>query len=411
MKFCTNCGNKIKEGESFCTACGSKVAEDKVEKVEKEEKVVKVAKEPNKTTNKVEKEKKVNEVKNNKTEKKVKEVKEEIKEEVKEEPVVVEKVIQEPVNYNNQPREPLYQQPYIPKKKNTGLIVFVSILITALVAAIVVLVILIINKNKSEKDDNSGNNNSNYSETINDNDQEEYFEPVEEGLVGTWTRKVSIKKGEVPVERYYSEFEFKKNGNFTYYSYDMNDRSNRVDIKGTYEEQKDKVIIEYEYDGEDQSTELYISDYGEMCVGEESCEEYFMRAEHESELSFDYNYYYGYTPEDEEYYYDEEELAVPYITLNQFYDLLEDEESAIVVFTKEDCAYCEQYAPVVEKLKKNKIYEVYYVEVDWNNKEFSALIEGTPATFIIKDGDVVKKLFGYQEYDYIDDISFKLGVW
>ena len=41
MKYCKECGNKLKDGYAFCDKCGAKIEEEKKEKVEKETKKVK----------------------------------------------------------------------------------------------------------------------------------------------------------------------------------------------------------------------------------------------------------------------------------------------------------------------------------------------------------------------------------
>ena len=325
MKFCINCGHELKKGTKFCVNCGAKIEElkEEVEEVVEE----KVDKKPKKTTEKkVKEEKKVEE-----------EVKEEVEEVVEEEPVVEVK------ESSNAPMEPYYP----PKKKSVGKIVFLSILITALVAAIVVLIILLVNKNSGSGDSKEP---SSYGRKEVDVDEPKDDDDDDDEYVGTWKRRLIVEQDGDVVEDYYAEFVFKKNGKF---EYEDDESDEKFTINGTYEVDGNEIEISYKIDGEKFSHTLYI-DNGKLCIGDKKCPDYFVKNSKNYTVRVDFDDYY-------EYNYDDDDDIVD----------VANEKVKVYIFEAGGCPYCEAQVEYLEKLsgygKKFEIVrkELYVDHINW----------------------------------------------
>ena len=82
--------------------------------------------------------------------------------------------------------------------------------------------------------------------------------------------------------------------------------------------------------------------------------------------------------------------------------VLSGSDPAVVVFYSNTCPPCARYHPVVEKTAQKLGGEArfYQINTDVAGKLVQALsIRGTPTTLIINDGELQKKLVGYQDED------------
>jgi len=72
---------------------------------------------------------------------------------------------------------------------------------------------------------------------------------------------------------------------------------------------------------------------------------------------------------------------------------IENKEDFILVISKTDCVYCNDYKPKLERVAKEYKIEMFYVQVDLmdavEREKFSEYInyDGTPETIFIKDGE------------------------
>lgn len=110
------------------------------------------------------------------------------------------------------------------------------------------------------------------------------------------------------------------------------------------------------------------------------------------------------------------ELLLNYIGLEEYNNLLASSEPSVVVVGQSTCGYCIQ-----QKLVYNQIVDEYGIDVNYLNisylteeegTEFQSSVSyfeeneewGTPITFILKDGEVVSYLDGYNQKESV--VSF-----
>lgn len=96
-------------------------------------------------------------------------------------------------------------------------------------------------------------------------------------------------------------------------------------------------------------------------------------------------------------------------TLEKFYDYIDSSEIKIVYIGRDDCSYCQLFAPEIEFIKDE--YNMDYLYINTNElkeNHFSALLEkldidtsnfGTPYLVITKDGKKVAEQSGYVTED------------
>lgn len=90
------------------------------------------------------------------------------------------------------------------------------------------------------------------------------------------------------------------------------------------------------------------------------------------------------------------------LTLDEYYTLLEEEGTHLVIFASPTCKASESFKPKMKKvLKENDLVISYYDTSklvynsdDYNKVWNSANATGTPTVFIIKDGELVDNLMG-----------------
>ena len=368
MIKCPNCNGEIKEGSAFCTHCGSKL--DIAMKKDKEKS----------------KEKSV---------KKEKKVEEEVVVEVK--PVVDEIV---PVQNNNVP---------VPKKKGKGKVIFLTFLFLVLVAAIVVLTILLLKKddNKSEK---NGNTSSSEEKLVIKGDRTK----TDNSIVGEWEHTIMLKDSEEDFPGLYEHFIFDKDGTFIYEKHMLGNKSQGYSLEGNYKEKNSgKVILSYEEDEEESEVTLFIDD-GKLCIQEINCDTYYVKkgSGKNSILTFDKSYF-GLddddndndddnddNDDDDDYNYsDDGKIEISNkITIIDYYDykemLREKESFVLVAILDENCSYCEEFNPVVEKLADKYLTPIYYIKADDRLE-----VKGYPTSIIVIDGKVKDQIIGNQSYD------------
>lgn len=352
MKYCHKCGKKLDEDVRFCIACGAKVDEE-VKEVKKEEK--KQEKKEKKENKKIEKE-----------EKKVEEVK---VEEVK--PVEV---------------EPVYTPP---KKKGKGKVIFVTILIVLLVAAVVTLSILLVLKGN---DSNSNSNSSGYSDKKDDDNKKDTpkKDDKESEFVGDWEHYVTYKENGKTQYTAYAELNLKKDGTFYFQRYYTDTPKNKTELKGTYKIKGDDLLyLYYTYEGEEDNTAVFLKN-GKLCIETRNCEDYFVK-EGNNKITIDDS---------------DDTTTVEFIDYYDYKDIIDDKDDALVVVVREGCVYCEKYESVVEKIADNYSTPIYYYESDGKID-----VDGTPTTFIIQEGKIVKKIEGYYEYDKVSAILDSYDVY
>ncbi len=96
-------------------------------------------------------------------------------------------------------------------------------------------------------------------------------------------------------------------------------------------------------------------------------------------------------------------------TMNEFNELYEGEEPSVIFYMSTNCVYCEMQQPILDQIAKD--YDIDYLKIDKMNlseknlreiEEKLGLDGATPATVIVKDGEVVTGNTGYLDgYEYI----------
>ncbi|UVD81566.1 thioredoxin family protein [Mycoplasma iguanae] len=69
------------------------------------------------------------------------------------------------------------------------------------------------------------------------------------------------------------------------------------------------------------------------------------------------------------------------------------------------CGPCKMLGPVLEEISKELNVDIYKVDID-KDREFAIemQVQGTPTTFIFKDGEPVNKFVGYAPKDKILEV-------
>ena len=96
-------------------------------------------------------------------------------------------------------------------------------------------------------------------------------------------------------------------------------------------------------------------------------------------------------------------------TMNEFNEFYEGEEPSVIFYMSTNCVYCEMQQPILDQIAKD--YDIDYLKIDKMNlseknlreiEEKLGLDGATPATVIVKDGEVVTGNTGYLDgYEYI----------
>ncbi len=379
MIKCSKCGKELKDGYAFCIYCGNKI--EKEEKVEEE-------------------------IKEEKVEEKVEE---EIKEEKVEEPVKEEVTSEEPVEeettkekIDNPVKEEVVEpvKEKRPKKKGRWKTILVTLFILLLIAAVVVLSILLL-----KKDEEKSNKNESTS-SYNKEDKKEDKKEEKTTIVGDWEHTLNVNKDGELYLSVYEHFKFTKDGSFEFEKYDKKNKSDRMELEGTYKvKNNNKIIITYEYDDEEEETAVYLND-GKLCIEDSDCEEYFVKkgSGKNSTFTYDADDIFG---DEDDYDEDDDELDtnIDYIDYDEYKAMLKGKESFVMVVVQEGCAHCKRFSPVVKKLADNYITPIYYYEYDRNID-----VKVTPTTFIIIDGEIEEKVEGYKDYDSMEEIYDNIGL-
>lgn len=358
MKYCKNCGNKLKEEYAFCNKCGAKV-----EKVEKKDEI----------KEEIVEEKKEKEVKNAEKKKEEKLVKEEVKvEEPKKEKIKQE----EKVEFV----PPVYIEPK--KKSGKGFLYF---LILLLLASTITFLVLWLTKPSESCKGNS--NTAEYKDKKNDNPVTKPVEEDDDKFIGKWEQNVDYKMGNTTALSTYGMIELKKDGTFRSLFYDKEDMyNNREEYRGTYKVRGNRISFNFDTsdDGEYAFDELIVKN-DKLCLDDE-CENYMVQSSYNNKIVIQVD--------------DTTDASdVDYIDYDEYQEIINDEEDAIVVVVRDGCSWCKKYESVVEEIIDNYVTPVYYYE--YNNK---IDVTGTPTTIIIKDGKIVDKIEGYKEYSAVEKV-------
>ena len=202
--------------------------------------------------------------------------------------------------------------------------------------------------------------------------------------VGKWEHYVNWRKGGKIVRQSYSYVDIKKDGTFSFYGRDSNDPPYIENYSGTYNINSDNLYLYFTYDNQELAALSFMKD-NKLCYIDEECESYYLKKSSKEEMTLE-------LPE-----------TIPHIEYNEYQSILSKKENAIVIFVNDTCSHCKDYKKTLKKINKDYSTPLYYY-----NDELDALdnigINKIPTTFIIKNGSIVKKLFGAIEYNEIINV-------
>jgi len=98
------------------------------------------------------------------------------------------------------------------------------------------------------------------------------------------------------------------------------------------------------------------------------------------------------------------------ISYSDYNTMVEDENTFILVVSREGCSYCESFIPIIDEVSKEEQIPVYIVDLaTFTEDEATAFTEsnsflkrgdwGTPTTLVLKGTEVIDTLAGYTEKD------------
>ena len=106
---------------------------------------------------------------------------------------------------------------------------------------------------------------------------------------------------------------------------------------------------------------------------------------------------------------DDEKKDFEEIDIDEYLDLYEGDENAIVLFSRPTCGYCQEFLPVINEYAGKNHLPAYILEIDTMDSDdvnniLSSLSYfeentgwGTPLTLAIKDKKVITELSGYTD--------------
>lgn len=111
--------------------------------------------------------------------------------------------------------------------------------------------------------------------------------------------------------------------------------------------------------------------------------------------------------------------AVKYQTTQDIKDRVAAKETFVLVIGQDTCKACQQFKPTLEEVGKNKKVEISYVEIiraSWGaekinelslflEKELGVVLEYTPTTYFIENGEVTGSLVSALSYkDLVEEM-------
>lgn len=208
--------------------------------------------------------------------------------------------------------------------------------------------------------------------------------------VGKWEHNIVWKENGTTTRESYASFELFNNGTFNYVGYSKNSDDDKISYNGTYNENNGTIYLYFTYDNQDYTDTLYITD-DKMCVRKENCEDYYVKSN--SKLNNNIIV--------------EENKNQSYIFYDDYQNILNNKENAIIVVVMENCKYCDEYEETIKQISDNYSTPIYYYELDEENK---LNVEGTPTTLLIKNGEIANTISGKTDYEDLTQKLNNLGL-
>ena len=109
------------------------------------------------------------------------------------------------------------------------------------------------------------------------------------------------------------------------------------------------------------------------------------------------------------------------INIDQYLELLNGSEKAIVYVARPDCSWCQKQSPIMKKLGREYNLTINYFNANdaYQDEEvyekFTSSSEkyqgdwGTPNTIIVQGGEIIDGIFGYAERSNLKDLFIRNG--
>lgn len=208
--------------------------------------------------------------------------------------------------------------------------------------------------------------------------------------IGKWEQNITWKQGDKTIGTGYSYIELLKNGVFNFYN--SNSSNEEISYNGTYNENNGIIYVYLKYENQDYTGKLYI-DNNKLCINEKNCSEYYVKSSSKNKNTHIIN------------------ETSTYISYEEYQNILNNKENAIVVFESDYCHYCEEYKEILNKVVNNYSTPVYYYELETDDIAYDTLnISATPTTHIIKNGVNVETIIGKTEYNELSKILDKNNI-
>lgn len=109
------------------------------------------------------------------------------------------------------------------------------------------------------------------------------------------------------------------------------------------------------------------------------------------------------------------------VSINEYIELLNDEEESIVLVARPTCSFCEKFTPILKEAADDMNLTINYLntddftEEDWKAfQDTDAYLQGdewgTPLTMIVSNGSLVDYNNGYVELDEIKEFFTNNGL-
>lgn len=234
-----------------------------------------------------------------------------------------------------------------------------------------------------------------------------FYITIPKNYLGIWEHTISYNDGSTTTTQY-SYINFKKNKTFEY-SATILETNQNVTWKGTYEKNKNKIFLSYNYQNEDYTLTLYLRKDNTICFVKENCDDYFFKKSYKGDKNIIL-----------ENKNEIEKLEnFTFITYDDFFNYLSSNNKTLILLGNETCEYTNDLKPILNKIATELHVEINYLQLDMLTdseiKHLESMYEsdgfGTPTIFIIQNNEIINFKEGYDTYEkYYSFIKNSLGV-
>ena len=209
-----------------------------------------------------------------------------------------------------------------------------------------------------------------------------------DSYLGKWEHNITFQENGKTTRETYASYELFDNGTFQFNGYSKTDDNDKLNYKGTYNQNNDIIYLYFEYENQKYTDMLYIKN-GKMCVNIENCEDYYVKSNSNINNNITIN------------------ETNDFISYEDYEKILDNKENAIVVTIFDNCPYCEDYKPILSQIQNNLSIPIYFYKLEQDDK---IGISVAPTTLLIKNGKVTDTSEGIIQYDELLSKIKKVGL-